>query len=52
MNKSGLQLLVYTADQLHQKDHLIRTCCEDKMRCMLDMLEIFGREEAANNVRK
>jgi len=38
-------------DLLHQKDQVIRACCEDKMKVMLDMLEIFGREDAANSLK-
>ncbi|XP_041371070.1 A-kinase anchor protein 13-like isoform X2 [Gigantopelta aegis] len=36
-------------DQLHEKDHYIRQCCEEKNRLMLDLLDLYRTPQEANS---
>ena len=37
-------------DVLKLKDEMIKNCCEDKMKAIGDMLEIFGMADIMHNV--
>ncbi len=32
---------------MHTKDQIIRRCCDEKMKVVLDMMEIYAREDLA-----
>lgn len=37
-------------DQLHQKDQMTRKCCDEKMRVIQEMLEIYNNENVISMV--
>ena len=37
-------------DELQQRDTLIKKCCDEKMKLILEMLESYGRDESVTSV--
>ena len=36
---------------MHTKDQIIKSCCDEKMKVVLDMMEIFTREDVGPQLK-